>query len=119
VKTILIVDDEFSIVETLGELVALEGYASIGVPNGREALAAVREQTPALILLDYMMPVMDGLQVLAVLRADPALAAIPVIIMTAAPLGIPAERRRWDGLLLKPFDIGPLMRLIRDLIGPP
>jgi CheY-like chemotaxis protein len=66
-----------------------------------------------------MMPLMDGLQVLAAIRADPALAALPVIIMTAAPLGIPAARNRWDDLLLKPFEAGQFMRAIHHLIGPP
>jgi CheY-like chemotaxis protein len=119
VKTILIVDDEFSIVETLGEIVSLEGYAFAGAANGREAMAALQAQRPALVVLDYMMPLMDGLQVLAAIRADPALAALPVIIMTAAPLGIPAAKKRWDDLLLKPFDTAQLLRAIQDLIGPP
>jgi CheY-like chemotaxis protein len=119
VKTILIVDDEYSIVETLGEVVSMEGYDFTGAANGREALVAVRALPPALVLLDYMMPLMDGLQVLAALRADPALATIPVVIMTAAPLGIPAGQRLWDELLLKPFDAGQLMRVVYDLIGPP
>jgi CheY-like chemotaxis protein len=119
VKTILIVDDEFSIVETLGEIVSLEGYAFAGAANGKEAMATIRAQPPALVVLDYMMPLMDGLQVLAAIRADPALAALPVIIMTAAPLGIPAARNRWDDLLLKPFEADQFMRAIHDLIGPP
>jgi CheY-like chemotaxis protein len=119
VKTILVVDDEFSIVETLGEIVTLEGYAFLGAANGKEALAAAQLSRPALILLDYMMPLMDGLQVLAALRADPALASIPVVVMTAAPLGLPAHQRRWDELLLKPFDAEQLLRAIHGLIGPP
>jgi CheY-like chemotaxis protein len=119
VKTILIVDDEFSIVETLGEIVSMEGYAFAGAANGKEALQAIRARPPAMAVLDYMMPVMDGLQVLAAIRADPALAGLPVIIMTAAPLGIPAAQKRWNALLLKPFEAGQFMRVIHDLIGPP
>jgi CheY-like chemotaxis protein len=119
VKSVLIVDDDFSIVETLGEIVALEGYGFRGAANGREALAEARARPPALILLDYMMPVMDGLQLLRVLRSEPQLRATPVIMMTAAPLGIPESEQRWDDLLLKPFDAGQLARAIRNLIGPP
>jgi CheY-like chemotaxis protein len=119
VKSVLIVDDEFSIVETLGEIVSLEGYGFRGAANGKEALAEAMVRPPALILLDYMMPVMDGLQLLQVLRADPRLSQIPVVMMTAAPPGIPIGDQRWDDLLLKPFDSGQLMRAIRGLIGPP
>jgi CheY-like chemotaxis protein len=119
VKTVLIVDDDFSIVETLGEVISHEGYAVAGVANGKEALAEVRAHPPALILLDYMMPVMDGLQVLEAIRVDPAVAAIPVLMMTAAPLGLPATQKRWDDLLLKPFEAGQLVRAIRNLIGTP
>lgn len=119
VKSILIVDDDFSIVETLGEIVALEGYGFRGAANGKEALAEARVRPPALILLDYMMPVMDGLQLLKLLRGDSQLRAVPVIMMTAAPIGIPASEKRWDDLLLKPFDAGQLARAIRALIGPP
>jgi CheY-like chemotaxis protein len=119
VKSILIVDDEFSIVETLGEIVSMEGYAFTGAANGKEALAAIRAARPALVILDYMMPVMDGLQVLAAIRADPSLAPLPVIIMTAAPLGIPAAQKRWNELLLKPFEAGQLLSAVHDLIGPP
>lgn len=118
-KAVLIVDDDFSIVETLGEILSLEGYGFRGAANGKEALAEARMRPPALILLDYMMPVMDGLQLLQVLRGDPQLRAIPVIMMTAAPLGIPADQKRWDDLLLKPFDTAQLARAIRALIGPP
>jgi CheY-like chemotaxis protein len=119
VKTILIVDDEFSIVETLSEIVSLDGYGHASAANGKAALAEIRARRPALLLLDYMMPVMDGVQLLQVIRADPELRSLPVIMMTAAPLGIPDTEKRWDELLLKPFDAGELSRLIRKLIGGP
>jgi CheY-like chemotaxis protein len=118
-KTILIVDDEFSIVETLSEILAFAGYAAVSAPNGRAGLEAARAHRPAVILLDYMMPVMDGLQMLARLRADPDLREIPVVMMTAAPLGIPDPTRRWDALLIKPFDAPRLTGTIDRLIGPP
>jgi len=119
VKTILIVDDEFAIVETLGEVVSLEGYGFAGAANGKEALAYLRTQRPDLVLLDYMMPVMDGLQALEALRADPQVASLPVIMMTAAAAGIPAAQKRWNDLLLKPFEASQLLRAIRALIGAP
>lgn len=118
-KTILIVDDEFSIVETLGEILAWEGYGVITAPNGQAGLELARAQRPALILLDYMMPVVDGLQMLRALRADAGCDGVPVIMMTAAPMGIPADDRRWDALLLKPFEASQLVRAVQRLIGGP
>jgi two-component system chemotaxis response regulator CheY len=118
-KTILVVDDEFSIAETVAEVIAFAGYQTVCAANGRAGLDAARSARPALILLDYMMPVMDGLQMLARVRADPDLREIPVVMMTAAPLGIADASRRWDALLIKPFDATQLVRTIRKLIGDP
>jgi CheY-like chemotaxis protein len=118
-KTILIVDDEFSIVETLGEILSWEGYGFASASNGQAGLEQARAHKPALILLDYMMPVMDGVQMLGSLRSDPDLRDIPVIMMTAAPLGIPESEKRWDALLLKPFEAGHLVRAIHRLISGP
>jgi CheY-like chemotaxis protein len=117
-KTILIVDDEFSIVESLGEILSFGGYGICTAPNGRAGLEAARADRPALILLDYMMPVMDGLQFLARLRSDPDLQGVPVVMMTAAPMGIPGPRR-WDALLIKPFEAAQLTRIVEQLIGAP
>jgi CheY-like chemotaxis protein len=116
-KTILIVDDEFSIVETLVEILNFAGYGTATAANGRAGLEAARASRPALILLDYMMPVMDGLQMLARLRADPDLKEVPVVMMTAAPLGIPDAGRRWNALLIKPFDSDRLMRTVQRLLS--
>jgi CheY-like chemotaxis protein len=118
-KTILIVDDEFSIVETLAEILSFEGYAATSAANGRAGLEAARATRPSLILLDYMMPVMDGLQMLTRLRADPDLQDIPVVMMTAAPLGLPDATQLWNDLLIKPFDATQLARSIERLIGKP
>lgn len=118
-KTVLVVDDEFSIVETVGEILSWEGYQVITAAHGQAGLEQVRAQKPALVLLDYMMPVMDGLQMLRGLRDDQAIAATPVIMMTAAPLGIPESEKRWDALLLKPFEANELLRLIQRLVGGP
>jgi CheY-like chemotaxis protein len=118
-KLVLVIDDEFSIVETLGEVLEWEGYRLASAANGKAGLQAARAERPDLILLDYMMPVMDGLQMLRALRADPALASVPVIMMTAAPLGIPDADHLWDALLLKPFEASQLAREVGRLIGPP
>jgi CheY-like chemotaxis protein len=115
--TILIVDDELSIAETLGEILAWEGYAVQMAPNGRAALSELERNVPGLVLLDYMMPVMDGLELLQIMRQRPELARVPVILMTAARLALPSEQQKFDALLRKPFEIDSVLRLVRGLLA--
>ena len=117
-KTILLVDDELAIVETVAEVLAWEGYRVVTASNGREGLAAVRTEHPDLALVDFMMPVMDGVQMLRALRADPAYAALPVVLITAAPMALPADIRTSTPVLTKPFTVASLLEVIRGRIGP-
>ena len=82
---ILIVDDDHDIRQTLSEVLEDEGYLVQSVANGAEALQALREGRllPALILLDLMMPVMDGFQFRLEQQRDPRIAGIPVVVITA------------------------------------
>lgn len=82
-KHILVVDDEPRMVRFVRMNLELEGYVISTAANGTEALAKVRDELPDLVLLDVMMPEMDGYQVCAALKADPLLRAIPVIFITA------------------------------------
>lgn len=117
--TILIVDDEFSIVETLAEILSWEGYGIATAANGRLAMIEMEKSQPSLVMLDFMMPVMDGLQVLAAMRDDERYRSIPVILMTAAAMALPREERRYDALLRKPFDIDAVLSVVRALLPPP
>lgn len=84
VPNIMIVEDEFLIREALTEFLEEEGYTVAGSANGQEALNYLRGgAVPELILLDLMMPVMNGPQFLAELQADPALDSIPVVLLSA------------------------------------
>ena len=94
--TILIVDDEPVVRDSLEQWFADERYRVVTAANGREALAAVAQARPALILLDLMMPEMDGLEFLEQLRRNPVAAAIPVIVITAKEL-TPQDRQRLHG----------------------
>lgn len=114
-RSILVVDDEHSIVETLVELLTWEGYLATTADNGQAALDAMQLHTPDLVLIDYMMPVMDGLRVLERMRAEPRLASVPVVLMTAAQL--PPVEPRWNARLTKPFDASVLLKTVKDLIG--
>ncbi|HWS77987.1 MAG TPA: hybrid sensor histidine kinase/response regulator [Thermomonas sp.] len=81
---ILVVDDQAANVRVVGVLLGRNGYEVIPAGNGPEALAAVETQTPDLILLDMMMPGMDGFELLAALRAKPELRDVPAVFLTAA-----------------------------------
>jgi len=82
--SILVVDDDADIRSSLTEILGDEGYRVAGVRNGREALAYLQEQTrPSLILLDMMMPEMDGWRFRLEQQRSPELASIPVVILSA------------------------------------
>jgi DNA-binding NarL/FixJ family response regulator len=80
---ILVIEDEPDMRRNLLTILRLEGFKGIGAENGRVGLEHARRERPALILCDIMMPELDGHGVLAALRADPALAVIPFIFLTA------------------------------------
>lgn len=80
---ILVIEDEPDMRRNLLTILRLEGFTGIGAENGRVGLDSARRERPALILCDIMMPELDGHGVLAALRADPALAVIPFIFLTA------------------------------------
>jgi CheY-like chemotaxis protein len=116
-KRILIVDDEFTVADTLAEYLAWEGYTTTIAANGKAALEAISSARPDLVLLDFMMPVMDGLQLLAALREQPATRELPVILMTAAPAAITGSITGHQALLVKPFDARKMMQHVRRLLG--
>ena len=84
-KTIILVEDDDGIRETMAALLEDEGYRVVEAQNGEEGLAAIRACPDAcLVLLDLWMPVMTGWQMLAAMRADAALARVPVVVISAA-----------------------------------
>ena len=82
-KKILLVDDEEDILDFLELILEEQGYSVIKANSGREALAAAQMSHPELILLDIMMPEMDGWEVLKLLKADEEVSHIPVAMLTA------------------------------------
>jgi two-component system cell cycle response regulator len=111
-------DDEAAGRDTLRALLAAEGYNLAFAGNGMEALVKAAELTPDLILLDVMMPDMDGFEVCRCLRAAPPLAEVPVIMVTALDdsdsrlRGIEAGA---DDFVSKPFDISELRARVRTI----
>jgi CheY-like chemotaxis protein len=116
-RSVLIVDDDVDIREVLAETLAETGFEVTTASNGLEALSAVRgmKVKPACILLDLMMPVMDGYGFLQRRRSDPSLASIPIAIVTA---GHGVERHRLGDdvpVLRKPFDVPELLEVLQTL----
>ena len=102
---ILIVDDTPANVHILQTRLAASGYDIVTATDGEAALAAVRETQPDLILLDVMMPKMDGFEVCRRLRSDASLPFIPIIMVTAK--ADPKERAPVDVILRKLFPVNP------------
>ena len=95
------------------------GFTVKVVGNGREALEAVKAQTPHVILLDWMMPELDGPETCRRLKADPATASIPVIFLTAKSQEAEIQRGLSlgaAGYVTKPFDALALGQLVKDII---
>ncbi len=106
-STILIVDDEPVERETMRVLLSGRGYNLVIAPNGAEALEQAAALAPDLILLDVMMPGMDGFEVCQRLRADPLLAEVPIIMVTALddqPTRLRGLEVGADDFLTKPYD---------------
>jgi two-component system phosphate regulon response regulator PhoB len=116
---ILLVDDEPDALEVLGFKLREAGYAPIFARDGTRALAVARQDRPDLIVLDLMLPEVDGLEVCKILRRDPTTASIPILMLTARA----AEMDRVLGLELgaddyvtKPFSPRELVLRIRKLL---
>jgi CheY-like chemotaxis protein len=110
---VLIVEDDEDLREMMAQLLTLEGFHTATVANGREALEYLHESVkPEVILLDLMMPVMDGWEFRRQQQADPALAPVPVIVLSALDHGRAADLEA-DAFLKKPLDFDRLLSLVR------
>ena len=119
-KKVLIADDEQNIVISLEFLLRREGFEVLVASDGEEALDKVRAEKPDLVLLDVMMPKMNGFDVCQALRADPDLAGTRILMLTAKGretevskgLGLGA-----DAYMTKPFSTKELVIQVRSLLG--
>ncbi len=118
---VLIAEDEEPIADALAMIVADAGYTPLLASHGKQALELARERHPALILTDLMMPLLNGAQLIAAIRADAELdnhRPPPIVLMTAAGMRRALEVNA-DALLKKPFEIAEVEALLRRFLGPP
>ena len=116
--TILIVDDEYLIADILGYAMEDEGYMVVKASNGRKGLEVLDRERPELVITDFMMPVMDGLEFARAIRARPASADLPIILMSGAQGSVGrASPDLFAAVFDKPFDINQVIAQVRELIG--
>lgn len=108
---VLIVDDEEDLAYAVEALLKRRGFRTYKVHDGPKGVAAAQELLPDLVLLDYELPELDGLQVLAQLRAEPATKHIPVLLNSAARVSM-ADIKKADGFLAKPFPEALLYEMV-------
>src|SRR4051812_3787930 len=113
--SVLIVDDEDSVRESLEELLRDDGYDVDTAKNGAEALAKLGQHLPCVVILDLIMPVVDGNEVYLRMKADPRWEPIPVIVSTSDPARAPAGSL----VLKKPFDVRRLLDLVKQYCAAP
>jgi CheY-like chemotaxis protein len=110
---VLIVEDDGDLREMMAQMLTLEGFQAVAVANGREALEYLHDsERPDVILLDLMMPVMDGWEFRRQQQADPALAPVPVIVLSALDQ-MRATSLEAEAFLKKPLDFDRLLSLVR------
>ncbi|WP_199243141.1 response regulator [Vitiosangium sp. GDMCC 1.1324] len=114
----LVVDDDPDILEALSEILEAEGFEIRRARNGKEALDRLEPDPPQLILLDLMMPVMDGWEFAQRMRQKPAVANIPLIVLSAdRNVGSKATDIGAVGHLAKPFELNDLLDMVRRSLG--
>ena len=117
VTTILVVDDEYLIADILSFALEDEGFSVVTASNGRKGLDALDRVKPALIITDFMMPAMDGLEFATAVRALPSLHQVPIILISGAQAHIGMQRPDlFDAVLPKPFNIDAIIAEVRKLL---
>lgn len=119
-KTILIADDEADIVETLQFMLQVEGYKCKVAYDGEEALALAKEIVPDLIILDVMMPKINGYKVCRLLKFDAKYRDIPILMVTARSQEedrVIGEETGANEYITKPFDIEAVVNKVKKYLG--
>ena len=120
-ELILIVEDNEKNRRLLRKVLQVSGYRVAEVETGRDAVVAAREQVPDLILLDYQLPDIDGIEVFRLIRADPAIRRMPIVAVTASAMPEDQKRMReagFDGFETKPINVKELLVTVAKFLAP-
>jgi two-component system alkaline phosphatase synthesis response regulator PhoP/two-component system response regulator VicR len=115
-----VVDDEPAMLRLMEFIMQRKGYGMLTATNGEEALQVIRQQRPDLVLLDIMMPRLDGYEVAEAIRKDPATAEIPIVMLSAKAQNEDIERGLAVGVdtyVTKPFDPEKLAETVAALLS--
>lgn len=118
-KKVLVVDDEIHIVHVVAIKLRNNGYEVLTAENGAEAFKVACEEKPDIIVTDFQMPVMTGLEMVEALRQNPDTADVPVIMLTARGFAIDENQKqklRISECISKPFSPKELLRTIEDVL---
>ncbi len=118
-KTILVVDDDDLLVESLTDLLEVEGYRVVSAENGKDGLARFEKENPDLVLTNFRMPIADGLDLVQGVHALPEFRSLPVVVMSTSHKGVALSPRTVgvSAILGKPFGLEELLAIIERLIG--
>jgi CheY-like chemotaxis protein len=117
--TILVVEDEFGITEVLQSALADAGHNVVTAINGKQGLELLKESGPELVILDFMMPVLDGLGMLRAMRDNPEYRNIPAILMSSLPESAVTESASglYTAFLRKPFQLRAAIEMIGRVLN--
>jgi len=118
---VLYIEDERQVIDLVREALKLAGYKVVGATSGRQGLTMMRERKPDLLLLDLMMPDINGWDVYREVKTDKQLADIPVVVVSAK---VPDEGKiiikdlpPVDDYIIKPFDVEDVIRTVKELLA--
>jgi CheY-like chemotaxis protein len=116
--TVLVVDDEFGIVDVLETILTDEGYRVLTACNGNQGLVKLSAEKPDVILLDFMMPILGGAEMLRAMAAEPAYQRIPVIMISSLSEDVITERcKGYAAFLHKPFRAAAVLSTVARVLG--
>jgi CheY-like chemotaxis protein len=116
---VLVVDDEVGIANLLADVLSDEGHRVIVAANGHEGLKRAEEERPDLVITDFMMPVMDGAQLIKALADRPDLKEVPVFLMSSAPEAAILDKCSGYAVFVrKPFRIYDIVDLVAQALKP-